>query len=138
MAWTDQCRFEAVSLIERKKEEVGSVRAACDVVAAESDIPSSTLRHWYKYPEGKPQAGEESPGKTPLSEQEGRPQGPGPTPQSVVWSNVERRLALLRKYMDKNCLFPADMDPLVREQIYEHVDLLNRWRDEDETAHGQG
>lgn len=138
MAW-GQCKLEAVALIQKKTEELGSVRAACQAVSEECDIPANTLRDWSKYPDGRPKAGagEESPGTTPMSETTGGGRNDEPTPQSVVWSNVERRFALLRKYMDTNCLLPANMDPLVRDQIYGHVDALNQWRDEDAAAHEQ-
>jgi hypothetical protein len=50
MAWTDQCKIEAVSQIDHKVESGLSVREALKAVANESEIPQGTLKRW-KYPE---------------------------------------------------------------------------------------
>lgn len=50
MAWTDACKLEAVAQIDKRKEKLGSVRAAIREFAKESEIPGNTLKRWY-YPE---------------------------------------------------------------------------------------
>lgn len=50
MAWKDGCKLEAVAEIDRRKEKLGSIRAAIREVSEESDIPGNTLKRWY-YPE---------------------------------------------------------------------------------------
>jgi hypothetical protein len=50
MAWKDSCKLETVAEIDRRKEKLGSVRAAIREVSEESDIPGNTLKRWY-YPE---------------------------------------------------------------------------------------
>ena len=49
MAWTDQCKLEAVRQIDHHIEQGKPVREALKAVASESDIPESTLSRW-KYP----------------------------------------------------------------------------------------
>ena len=53
MAWTDQCKFEAVRQIDHQIEKGATVRKALKAVSEESDIPAGTLKRW-KYPESKP------------------------------------------------------------------------------------
>jgi len=53
MAWTDQCKFEAVRQIDHQIEKGATVRKALKAVSEESDIPAGTLKCW-KYPESKP------------------------------------------------------------------------------------
>ncbi|MFZ5447058.1 MAG: hypothetical protein ACOZFS_00265 [Thermodesulfobacteriota bacterium] len=50
MAWSDACKLEAVAQIDKRKEKLGSVRAAIREISEESGIPQNTLKRW-KYPE---------------------------------------------------------------------------------------
>ena len=124
MAWTDSCKIEAINLIKKKTEEAGSVRAACKVVSEESDIPASTLRDWYKYPEGRAPVGDVSPtgqkaGKALQDKIE------GPKPQAEIWGNVSRRLATLRKYIGENCDIPAEIPPGIFLNIDDHLSFIH-------------
>ena len=50
MAWTDQCKIEAVKQVDHKIDQLGvKVRDALKAVSQESDIPAGTLKRW-KYP----------------------------------------------------------------------------------------
>jgi hypothetical protein len=86
MAWTDQCRLEAVQQIDHNIDQGMPVREALKAVSAESDIPAGTLKRW-KYPE-----------KSVPKNGNGKP----PT-QRVVWNNVEQKLTRLVEYMEENC-----------------------------------
>jgi thioredoxin 1 len=50
MAWTDQCKIEAVKAVDHKIDQGLPVRAALKEISKESDIPAGTLKRW-KYPE---------------------------------------------------------------------------------------
>lgn len=50
MAWTDQCKIQAVMTIDKVAEDMKvSVTKAIEAVSKEADIPESTLKKWY-YP----------------------------------------------------------------------------------------
>lgn len=129
MAW-NACKVEAINTIKQKVEEVGSVRAACKAVSEESDIPASTLRDWYKYPEGRPPVGEDSPVKQKAGEVL-PDKTEGTTPQSAAWVSVARRLGTLEKFMRKNCEMPVEIDVELRTIIKERIDFI-------EDAMGEG
>jgi len=53
MAWTDQCKIQAVESIKKTAElEQISIRRAITKIAGESDIPAATLDRWF-YPREK-------------------------------------------------------------------------------------
>jgi len=53
MAWTDQCKIQAVQTINKVAEDMKvSVTKAIEAVSKEADIPASTLQSWY-YPRSK-------------------------------------------------------------------------------------
>lgn len=49
MAWTDQCKIDACTQIDRRKEQLGGVRKTLRHLSKESGIPYNTLKRWY-YP----------------------------------------------------------------------------------------
>ena len=53
MAWTDQCKIQAVMTIDKVAEDMKvSVSKAIEAVSREADIPAETLQKWY-YPREK-------------------------------------------------------------------------------------
>lgn len=60
MAWTEQCKIEAVAQINSRAEEYGSIRKACKEISEESGIPIRTLQDWACYPDGRPPVTEKS------------------------------------------------------------------------------
>lgn len=122
MAWTDTCKIEATRTVEKKAEEGGmSIRAACKLVSKESDIPAETLRSWCKKPDEELQVGENAPSRGGVR-LPGRSEGP--PAQAEIWASVARRLKALRKYMEKNCEFPARIDPELMAVIQETLDYI--------------
>ena len=88
MAWTDQCKIEAVSHIDKRIEEGLTVREALKQVSSESDIPAGTLKRW-KYPD-VPKNGNRQRGESPQKDRRG-------------WYLVDRRLEELIEYMQEKC-----------------------------------
>jgi hypothetical protein len=50
MAWTETCKMDAVTQIDKRKVVSGSIRNALRELSKESGIPYGTLRRWY-YPD---------------------------------------------------------------------------------------
>ena len=48
MAWTETDKAEALALVDKKKEELGSVRGACNGASSKSGIPAETIRRWWR------------------------------------------------------------------------------------------
>lgn len=63
MAWTDSCKIEACSQIDKRKERENGVKGAIAVLSEESGIPKGTLKRWYYNIENKPRIKNDPPVK---------------------------------------------------------------------------
>ena len=107
MAWTDQCKIEAVRQIDHKVESGLSVRAALNEVSSESDIPKGTLKRW-KYPEKNvPKNGNRK--KTPPTNKD-------------VFKNADKRMRGVMTYIENN--MPYDDDVLCKLAVA-YITLCN-------------
>jgi len=107
MAWTDQCRIEAVNHVDRKIDDGLTVRDALKAVSDESDIPTGTLTRW-KYGKGDVFKNEDKKEKTPVQH----------------WRAVVNRLKKLEEYMEENCMVNADVSPDIIEEFNDLVSTI--------------
>jgi hypothetical protein len=109
MAWTDQCKIEAVNHVDRKIDGGLTVRDALKAVSEESDIPTGTLTRW-KYGRGDVFKNEDKKEKT----------------QAQHWRSVINRLKKIEEYMSENCLTDDTTIPSsIKFDFYELVHGLN-------------
>lgn len=98
MAWTDSCRFEAVTQIDRRMAQGLSKRAALKAVSNESDIPTGTLNRW-KY--GKKTGFKNEP-KEKKSRKPPAKKASEKTLKSISWDNAVIKLREVSLLIRKN------------------------------------
>jgi len=84
MAWTDQCKIQAVETIKKVAEDKGiALEKAMEEVSKESEIPKHTLQRWY-WPRKKTVKNDSKKSTQP-------------------WQSVANRLKSLTSFIEKNC-----------------------------------
>lgn len=120
MAWTDQCKIQAVETIKNKAEGEGlSERKAIRVVGKEAGIPASTLEKWY-WPTGDGES--ESDSKNGVTQ----PPKKKEKTQKQHWGYVEKSMEGVVQYMMDHCLCVEGN--LSRETAVNIMDSIRHWK----------
>ena len=105
MAWTDQCKIQAVHHVDKKIEDGLLVRDALKFVSEESDIPVSTLNRW-KYPRKEAVVITDHNGKATYNHK-----------PEYFWKQVAKKTNSVARYIEDSC----NMDTELPEEILESL-----------------